>query len=144
MVVQACVNCHNTIADSPRKDWKLGDVRGVLEVTSVIDAELANGAALSRSINIGAVLIGLGLLAMALLVAGSVTRPIENLIGAMQKVAAGNFETVSPASSAKMRSVGSQAASTTWFLNWALRESVRSWIEPAPRGCRLSSRASRG
>jgi methyl-accepting chemotaxis protein len=50
MVVEACVNCHNTIAGSPKKDWKLGDVRGVLEITSVIDAELANGAALSRSI----------------------------------------------------------------------------------------------
>src|SRR5512132_3968957 len=96
MVVQACVNCHNTIAESPKKDWKLGDVRGVLEVTSVIDAELANGAALSRSIIIGAVLVGLGLLGMVLLVAGSVTRPIENLIGAMQKVAAGNFKTVLP------------------------------------------------
>ena len=96
MVVQACVNCHNTLAESPRKDWKLGEVRGVLEVTSVIDAELAKGAALSRSIIIGAVLIGLGLLGMALLVAGSVTRPIENLISAMQKVAAGNFEAVLP------------------------------------------------
>jgi signal transduction histidine kinase len=95
-VVQACVNCHNTLAESPKKDWKLGDVRGVLEVTSVIDAELANGAALSRFIIFGAVLIGLGLLGMALLVAGSVTRPIENLIGAMQKVAAGNFETALP------------------------------------------------
>jgi signal transduction histidine kinase len=96
MVVQACVNCHNAIAESPKKDWKLGDVRGVLEVTSVIDTELANGAALSRSIIIGAVLTGLGLVAMALLVAGSVTRPIENLIGAMQKVAAGNFDTILP------------------------------------------------
>ena len=96
MVVQACVNCHNTIAESPKKDWKLGDVRGVLEVTSVIDAELATGAALSRAIIIGAILIGLGLLGIALLVAGSVTRPIEQLIGAMQKVAAGNFETVLP------------------------------------------------
>src|SRR5262245_2408804 len=96
MVVQACVNCHNTIAESPKKDWKVGDVRGVLEVTSVIDAELANGAALSRSIIIGAVLVGLGLLGMVLFVADSVTRPIENLIGAMQKVAAGNFKTVLP------------------------------------------------
>jgi signal transduction histidine kinase len=96
MVVQACVNCHNTIAESPKKDWKLGDVRGVLEVTSVIDAELANGAALSRSIIVGAILVGLGLLGITLLVAGSVTRPIEALIGAMQKVAAGNFETVLP------------------------------------------------
>ena len=49
MAVQACVDCHNSIAESPKKDWKLGDVRGVLEITSIIDAELANGAALSRS-----------------------------------------------------------------------------------------------
>ena len=62
MVVEACVNCHNTIAESPKKDWKLGDVRGVLEVTSIIDPELANGAALSRHIIGGAILIGLGLL----------------------------------------------------------------------------------
>jgi methyl-accepting chemotaxis protein len=44
MVVQACVNCHNTTAASPKKDWKLGDLRGVLEITSVIDAPLADGA----------------------------------------------------------------------------------------------------
>ena len=96
MVVQACVNCHNTTAASPRKDWKLGDVRGVLEVTSVIDDQLVNGAALSRSIIIGAILIGLVLLGITLVVAGHVTRPIEDLIGAMQKVAAGNVETVLP------------------------------------------------
>jgi class 3 adenylate cyclase len=29
----ACVNCHNTHPDSPKKDWKLGDVRGIQEIT---------------------------------------------------------------------------------------------------------------
>ena len=29
---EACVNCHNTHPDSPKKDWKAGDVRGILEV----------------------------------------------------------------------------------------------------------------
>ena len=29
----SCVACHNTHRDSPRKDWKVGDVRGVLEIT---------------------------------------------------------------------------------------------------------------
>ena len=29
MTVQACVSCHNTIAGSPKTDWKIGDVRGV-------------------------------------------------------------------------------------------------------------------
>jgi PAS domain S-box-containing protein len=28
----SCVNCHNTHPDSPKTDWKSGDVRGVLEV----------------------------------------------------------------------------------------------------------------
>ena len=29
---QSCVDCHNTHPQSPRKDWKVGDVRGVLEI----------------------------------------------------------------------------------------------------------------
>jgi signal transduction histidine kinase len=32
-----CVDCHNTHPDSPRTDWKLGDVRGVLELISPLD-----------------------------------------------------------------------------------------------------------
>jgi class 3 adenylate cyclase len=30
---QACVACHNTHPDSPKKDWKVGDVRGIQEIT---------------------------------------------------------------------------------------------------------------
>jgi signal transduction histidine kinase/CheY-like chemotaxis protein/HPt (histidine-containing phosphotransfer) domain-containing protein len=33
----ACVSCHNTAPDSPKKDWKVGDVRGVLEVVRPLD-----------------------------------------------------------------------------------------------------------
>ncbi|MBV8600990.1 MAG: adenylate/guanylate cyclase domain-containing protein, partial [Candidatus Eremiobacteraeota bacterium] len=29
---QTCVNCHNTHPDSPKRDWKVGDVRGIQEV----------------------------------------------------------------------------------------------------------------
>lgn len=42
MVAQACVNCHNTRHDTPKNDWKLNDVRGVLEVISPISTQLAN------------------------------------------------------------------------------------------------------
>ena len=38
MSTQSCVSCHNSDPRSPKTDWKLGDVRGVLEVTSIIDA----------------------------------------------------------------------------------------------------------
>ena len=30
---QACVTCHNSHPDSPKRDWKVGDVRGIQEVT---------------------------------------------------------------------------------------------------------------
>ncbi|NEP38627.1 MAG: DUF3365 domain-containing protein [Okeania sp. SIO2G4] len=33
----SCVSCHNNHPDSPRKDWKVGDVRGVLEITQPLD-----------------------------------------------------------------------------------------------------------
>ena len=29
----ACVNCHNQHPDSPKRNWKVGDVRGIQEVT---------------------------------------------------------------------------------------------------------------
>ena len=30
---QACVNCHNKHPESPKKDWKVNDVRGIQEIT---------------------------------------------------------------------------------------------------------------
>lgn len=30
---QACVTCHNSHPDSPKRDWRVGDVRGIQEVT---------------------------------------------------------------------------------------------------------------
>src|SRR6185437_3026887 len=30
---QACVNCHNAHPDSPKRDWKVGDVRGIQELS---------------------------------------------------------------------------------------------------------------
>ena len=41
MVADACVNCHNSRADTPKNDWKLGDVRGVLEVIVPIEEQIA-------------------------------------------------------------------------------------------------------
>lgn len=36
----ACVDCHNTHPDTPKNDWKAGDVRGVLEVITPIESHL--------------------------------------------------------------------------------------------------------
>ncbi|MEH2381691.1 MAG: adenylate/guanylate cyclase domain-containing protein [Nostoc sp.] len=32
-----CVGCHNTRSDSPKKDWQVGDVRGVFSITQNLD-----------------------------------------------------------------------------------------------------------
>ena len=37
----ACVKCHNTHPSSPRTDWKVGDVRGVLEIIRPLDDRVA-------------------------------------------------------------------------------------------------------
>ena len=36
----SCVYCHNTRADTPKNDWKLGDVRGVIQVTIDYEDEM--------------------------------------------------------------------------------------------------------
>jgi len=53
---QVCVGCHNSRPDTPKNDWKLGDLRGVLEVMVPIKSQLAAGASLAYSIV--AVLLG--------------------------------------------------------------------------------------
>lgn len=50
MVAEACVSCHNSHPDTPKNDWRLGDIRGVLEVAIPIDTQVASGIALSREV----------------------------------------------------------------------------------------------
>src|ERR1700730_2288094 len=69
MSSQACVDCHNSDPRSPKTDWKVGDVRGVLEVSSVIDQQLAHGATLSNWMIVGGGFLGLAVLAITLLLA---------------------------------------------------------------------------
>ena len=36
-----CINCHNTHADTPKSDWKAGDIRGVLSISLPLDDIIA-------------------------------------------------------------------------------------------------------
>jgi len=59
MVSDACVNCHNSHPDTPRTGWKLGDVRGILEINSNISEQVAASVITGRkimSILVGAML----------------------------------------------------------------------------------------
>ncbi len=54
-----CVLCHNSDAESPKKDWKLGDVRAVMEVTKVIEPYVAAVEQRSRMIISGTAITGI-------------------------------------------------------------------------------------
>lgn len=96
MVAQGCVNCHNTRSDTPKDDWKLNDVRGVLEVTTSIEGVLVRGAGLSQTLIIGGVLIGLILTGVAVLSAKSVAQPITHMTGIMNEFADGKSDITIP------------------------------------------------
>ncbi len=52
MTKEACINCHNSLASSPKRDWKLGDVRGVLEVDKPLGRQLAASKAMFLNISL--------------------------------------------------------------------------------------------
>ncbi|WP_018691494.1 methyl-accepting chemotaxis protein [Algicola sagamiensis] len=61
MQAKACVDCHNTHKESPKTDWKLGDVRGILEVKVPMD----RGASIAMNIGwkiMGIVAMGIGVI----------------------------------------------------------------------------------
>ena len=41
IMIESCVKCHNGSEESPKRDWKVGDLVGVLEVTRPLDREIA-------------------------------------------------------------------------------------------------------
>lgn len=64
---ESCVGCHNSYVGTPKSDWKVGDVRGILEITRPLDSfESAAQESLQQSFLI---MLGVILGMIALLVA---------------------------------------------------------------------------
>ena len=77
MSAQSCVNCHNNHPDSLKKDWNLGDVRGVLEMNIDITKEKAADRNLSLIIISTLILL---LLIVVLVIAFSFSRFIQKKV----------------------------------------------------------------
>lgn len=58
LVADSCVNCHNAHPDSPKVDWRLGDVRGVLEVTINLEEQFQASNALGWKV-VGLIVVAL-------------------------------------------------------------------------------------
>ena len=64
-----CVACHNSYPNSPRTDWKTGDVRGALEIVlPVAEWQLASVGVLNRTFFVLLTMLFLGLLLVWVLV----------------------------------------------------------------------------
>jgi hypothetical protein len=84
MSVNACVSCHNSHPDSPKKDWRLNDVRGALEVVVPIDRHLAGTRRMMASIGVltGLWLAG-GLIFLIWYMRRSIVTPIRSAADAL-------------------------------------------------------------
>jgi methyl-accepting chemotaxis protein len=91
MSSQACVTCHNSHPDSPKMDWRLGDVRGVLEVQTPITNELSQAAAASRNAALIATVCGVTTFTVIWLVIILTRRRLNRAVGVLEAVAAGDL-----------------------------------------------------
>jgi len=95
MTQQACVNCHNTHPNTPKDDWQLKDVRGILEVQVPIEEQLIHASSLNGEITL-IVLISVSSTAVLLFMMFKrlVSRRLKNVHDALQSIASGD-ETLS-------------------------------------------------
>jgi len=87
LVAESCVNCHNSHPDSPKRDWKLGDVRGVLDVETSLAPQLAAHRAMLRDlIALTATMVLLMACLVWVIIHRHVTRPLNTAVAAIESV----------------------------------------------------------
>lgn len=77
VMTAACVSCHNSHPETPKNDWKVGDVRGVVEVITPIDQEnigLLNGTMILL------VCVAVGLLSVAWFSIFIIKKPLHQAV----------------------------------------------------------------
>lgn len=85
MAAQSCVNCHNSHPQSPFKEWKLGDVRGVLEVEQNIETVAKANSSIAGFSWIMTFLTGAFLIVILTLLLNKLIRPIKDTTFAISK-----------------------------------------------------------
>ncbi|MBL4881257.1 MAG: methyl-accepting chemotaxis protein [Oleispira sp.] len=91
MTQAGCVSCHNSHPDTPKNDWKLGDIRGVLEVQIPIDDQIAAAKQLNFTIA-GMMLTALvaTVTVLFILFRRIISNRLRQVAKALQQIASGN------------------------------------------------------
>ncbi|QGX98935.1 DUF3365 domain-containing protein [Roseovarius faecimaris] len=94
---EVCVACHNTAADTPKDDWKLGDVRGVLEVRQNVTDVLASTATLKIELIVAMMIAGFALLGAVLYVTKTITNPLGQVLHTVGRMTDRKYDNDFPA-----------------------------------------------
>jgi diguanylate cyclase (GGDEF)-like protein len=87
LLLPNCVSCHNSHPDSPKTDWQLGDVRGVLEIEINVEPWMARAKSLSILV-ISACFIGFFILVLFnLRFARRIASPMQQVTKAITSLA---------------------------------------------------------
>ena len=80
---QTCVACHNSHPESPKKDWKVGDVRGVVETVVPVDTMEAEFRASTWKL---ACMVALGFFSIAIIILFLLRQRVVKPIRALSEV----------------------------------------------------------
>ena len=86
LTAQGCVDCHNARSDSPKSDWRLGDVRGIMEIGSNMTGPTAAAAALSNKILIYGALAALITIVVSVFIAARISGNLTRITNAMRQL----------------------------------------------------------
>jgi diguanylate cyclase (GGDEF)-like protein len=92
----SCVACHNSDKLSPKRDWRVGDVRGLIEVVTSIDAVTTGAQRLSLKLVLIIGLAGAVLVILLLLIGMRLIRPLRDLTSVIHLIASGQDQTNLP------------------------------------------------
>ncbi len=93
---ESCVACHNANPLSPKRDWKVGDVRGLIEVERPIDDVTHGAKSLSWTLVGGTVAGGVALLIALLVIGQRLVRPLRQLTNSIRDIAQGSDQSEIP------------------------------------------------
>ncbi len=92
---KSCVECHNTHPESPKKDWREGDVRGVLEVVVPVDKLESQISVLNWNLSI-IIFLGFAFIAVFSFLVNRyiLIKPINSLVNATKILANGELNEI--------------------------------------------------
>lgn len=95
METETCVACHNNHALSPKTDWQLGEVRGILEVGVDISKPVAQGTQLIAVLTLGTIVFCIIIGGFIVLRGRQISAPIHRLSVGLKELSTGDLRVLS-------------------------------------------------